>query len=266
MPTHAVAHRDRRGRSLTPDALPMSRPIRGLAAAALSLLALSACTPDASTPRADAGGVARAEAATPASLADAGPVPESPERSARRVVVGGVDLTGIGYDKGSPTAPIVMVDFSDFGCPYCGNHSRQTLPALEREFIATGKVFYKYVPLVMGSFPNGDTAARAAECAAEEGKFWPMHDRLYAGQTEWRKNGAPTPIYARYARELGLDASRFAACLRDGRTESRTRRATDGAMRLGIRATPTFAIDGQGIEGALPLEVFQNVLREKAAR
>lgn len=184
----------------------------------------------------------------------------------RRVVLHGIDLTGIGYDEGAADAPVVIVNFSDFGCPYCGSHARQTLPALEREFIATGKVFYKYVPLVMGSFPHGDTAARAAECAAEEGKFWPMHDRLFAGQQEWRKNGAPTPIYERYAQELGLDPMRYAACLADGRTEARTQRATEGATRLGIRATPTFAIDGEGIEGALPLDAFQKILREKAGR
>ena len=247
----------------------MSRSFRDLTVAFLAGGALLACSPDASSDRAQGGLVANAEAAPADASPTLGPTlptPPSAERSARRVVVGGVDLTGIGYDKGSPTAPVVMVDFSDFGCPFCGSHARQTLPALEREFIATGKVFYKYVPLVMGGFPNGDTAARAAECAAEEGKFWPMHDRLYAGQQEWRKNGAPTPVYERYAKELGLDAVRFAACLSDARTEPRTRRATDAATRLGIRATPTFAIDGQGIEGALPLDVFQKVLRERLAR
>lgn len=248
----------------------MYRILRNLAVASLATLGMLACTPDASADKAGskaASVVADAKAATPGHVAGtAASAPESSERSARRVVVGGVDFTGIGYDKGSPTAPIVILDFSDFGCPYCGSHSRQTLPELEREFIATGKVFYKYVPLVMGSFPNGNTAARAAECAAEEGKFWAMHDRLFAGQQEWRKNSAPTPIYERYARELGLDAPSFAACLEDGRTEARTRRASEGARQLGIRATPTFAIDGEGIEGALPLDAFQKFLREKAGR
>ena len=236
---------------------------RDLMVATLATLTFLACSPDASADRAatdSPGIVADAQAATAAAA------PESAERSTRRVVLAGVDLTGIGYDMGSPTAPIVMVDFSDFGCPYCGSYARETRPSLEREFIATGKVFYKYVPLVMGSFPNGDTAARAAECAAEQGKFWPMHDRLFAGQQEWRKNGAPTPVYERYARELGLDTSGFAACLQDGRTEARTRKATESAMKLGIRATPTFAIDGEGIEGALPLDMFQKILREKTTR
>ena len=247
----------------------MSRSLRNLMIAPLTAAALLACAPDASTDRRDAGAVADAQAAPAPALSsptNVAAAPPSAERSARRVVLNGIDLTGIGYDKGSPTAPIVMVDFSDFGCPYCGSHARQTLPELEREFIATGKVFYKYVPLVMGSFPNGDTAARASECAAEEGKFWPMHDRLYAGQQEWRKNGAPTPVYQRYAQELGLDPTRFAACLADARTEARTQQATAVAQRLGIRATPTFAVDGEGIEGALPLDVFQKLLREKTGR
>lgn len=245
----------------------MSRSLRDLMVAPLTAVALLACAPDASTDRRDAAAVADAQAA-PAPAVSSPPnaaAPPSAERSARRVVLNGVDLTGVGYDKGSPTAPIVMVDFSDFGCPYCGSHARETLPALNEEFIASGKVFYKYMPIVMG-FPNGDSAARAAECAANEGKFWPMHDRLFAGQTEWRKNGAPVPVYERYAKELGLDAVEFAACLQDGRTDGRTRQATDVAQQLGVRATPTFAVDGEGIEGALPLDVFQKLLREKAAR
>ena len=237
------------------------RTFRALAVAIVASMTVLACTPDAPPNAAP-----DARTSTPLRAGGASAATASAERSARRVVVAGVDLTGIGYDQGSPTAPIVMVDFSDFGCPFCGSHARQTLPALESEFILTGKVFYKYVPLVMGSFPNGDTAARAAECAGDEGKFWPMHDRLFAGQQEWRRNGAPTPVYERYAAELGLDTSRYAACLRDGHTEPRTRRATEAAMRLGIRATPTFSIDGEAIEGALPLDLFQKILREKAER
>ena len=254
----------------------MSCIVRDSAVAALVAFSLAACSPESSARDAPAAPVDSAIGANVASVAmppvAAGAVGEDmrgemgDERSSRRVVLNGIDLTGVGYDKGSATAPIVMVDFSDFGCPYCGSHARQTLPSLEREFIATGKVFYKYVPLVMGMFPNGNTAARAAECAADEGKFWPMHDRLYAGQQEWRKNGTPTPIYQRYAQDLGIDAARFAACLADGHTEGRTRKASGVAQSLGIRATPTFTIDAQGVEGALPLDVFQKLLREKSAR
>ena len=134
----------------------MSRLLRDLLVAPLIGVALLACAPDASNDQRDTDATVDASAAAArgaqlnadllnapqtsaaAAAAASDAAPPGGERSARRVVLYGVDLTGVGYDKGDPNAPIVMVDFSDFGCPYCGNHARQTLPELEREFIATG--------------------------------------------------------------------------------------------------------------------------------
>src|SRR5687768_8294750 len=137
--------------------LPAARALMLGATAAL----LAACGPDAAPaaqrPRADSAGVA---AAPPKAAAGGAPdtlvVEAAPAGAPTRVVLHGVDLTGVGYDRGDPKAPVVMVEFSDFGCPYCAKHARETFPALERDFIATGKLFYKHVPFVMGMFPNGD--------------------------------------------------------------------------------------------------------------
>lgn len=192
------------------------------------------------------------------------PVPPTPS-DARRVTVNGVDLTGIGYDLGNPQASVVIVNFSDFGCPFCSSFARETQPSLDREFIRTGKVFFKYVPFVMGMFPNGDVAARAAECAAEQGKFWAMHDSIYAAQKEWKRATAPANVFQRYASGLGIDAARFAACYADGHTDGRTAAATNSADRLRIRATPTFYVNGRMIEGALPLPDFRRLLNEELA-
>lgn len=178
----------------------------------------------------------------------------------RQVRVNGIDLTGIGYDVGNPAATIVLVNFSDFGCPFCGTFARESYPGLEREFVRTGKVFFKYVPFVMGMFPNGEQAARAAECAADQGSFWPMHDQLYGAQREWKSSRSPELHFGRYAAALGLDTVRFGACHAGGETDGRTGRANDRAARLGIRATPTFFINDQQIEGALPLEQFRRIL------
>lgn len=212
-------------------------------------------------------------ASVPASAAQAAPALGSSARAARpendsagrdrqprRVLVNGIDLTGIGYDVGNPMAPIVLVNFSDFGCPYCGTFARQTYPSLDKEFVRTGKVFFKYVPFVMGMFPNGAEAARAAECAADQGRFWPMHDALYGAQAEWKSTRSPEPLFQRHAAAIGLDTAVFSACYADRRTDQRTDRANDRATRLGIRATPTFFVNDQQIEGALPLEVFRQVL------
>jgi len=184
--------------------------------------------------------------------------------SVRPISIGGIDLGAIGYDKGSPNAPIVVVEFSDFGCPYCGEFARETFPSLDREFIAAGKVFFKYVPFVIGTFPNASEAARAAECAGEQNGFWPMYDQLFAAQSEWKRDRSPGAVFARYAAGAGLDKSHFAACYARAEIHPRTRRANDVADRLGVRVTPSFIVNGRAVEGALPLADFRRLLNELA--
>ncbi len=235
----------------------MVLPVRALAVAGAFAL-LAGCSPDSPAPTNSASSpIAHTQSAR---LAPAGSAPAA--AAPRHVVVNGIDLTGVGYDLGNPAAPIVLVNFSDFGCPFCGSFARETQPALNDEFIGTGKVFFKYVPFVMGMFPNGDEAARASECAAEDARFWGMHDQLYAGQNEWKRSSAPEPVFQRYAVALGMDGQKFAACYASGRTDARTGVASDRAHRLGIRATPTFFIGDRQVEGALPLAEFRRVLTE----
>lgn len=206
------------------------------------------------TPPASAGKGTAPAATTPATAAAA--VPAGP----RRVVLHGVDLTGVGYDQGSPTAPVVLVNFSDFGCPYCARFSLETYPAIERDYVKTGKVFFKYVPFVMGMFPNGAQAARAAECAAESGRFWAMHDRLYERQREWKGTRTPYELFQDDARAVGLDAGQFDACYAKDGLHRRTRQANAAAEALGVRVTPSFLVGDRGVEGALPLERFRELL------
>lgn len=193
---------------------------------------------------------------TPATTPTARAAPAGP----RRVDFHGVDLTGVGYDQGSPAAPVVLVNFSDFGCPFCARFSQETYPTIERDYVKTGKVFFKYVPFVMGMFPNGDQAARAAECAAEAGRFWPMHDRLYAEQRAWKGTRAPYELFQREARRVGLDAGRFDACYAKEGRHPRTRQANAAAEALGVRVTPSFLVGDRGVEGALPLAQFRELL------
>ena len=212
--------------------------------------------------------------ADPAPAAQQRPASSAPPSASgvadTRVVVGGTDLTSVGYDRGDPRAPIVMVDLSDFGCGYCARHALETLPALEREYIATGKVFYKYVPFVMGMFPNGELAARAAECAGEQDRFWPMHDSVYARQRDWKRGSDPNGVFTRLAQQVVPDPRRWAACYASDRRAARTKAANEAASRLGVRATPTFFVNGQMVEGALPLDVLRGglstMLRELGVR
>ena len=251
-------------------------------AMSLTVLLLAACGgPRDRSSTGDAADTARRASPTAASVPASSPAPapaadsatqpvnaprmapvgaSKPERSARRVVVNGVDLTGVGYDKGSDSAPVVVVNFSDFGCPFCGSFARETEPSIEREYVRTGKVFFKYVPFVVGMFPNGQQAARAAECAADQGKFWPMHDRLYAAQTRWKQTVDPLAAFRQFAISLGMDTARFGQCYAANRLHPRTQRANDAADQLGVRVTPTFVVNGRGVEGALPLPQFRQLL------
>lgn len=175
-------------------------------------------------------------------------------------MIAGVDLTGIGYDRGDPRAPVVVVDLSDFACPYCGEFSRETYPVIEREYVRTGKVLFKYVPFVAGNFPHSREATRAAECSADAGKFWEMFDRLYATQAEWRKGNAADAQMAALAANIPIDSARFTDCYRDRRTDVRTARATDLANRLGVRVTPSFLVNDRPIQGALSAPEFRTVI------
>lgn len=175
-----------------------------------------------------------------------------------------LDVEGVGHARGAEDAPVTVVEFSDFGCPFCGTFALGTYPVLEEEFVATGAVRWVYVPIVMGIFPNGDGAARAAECAAEQGEdaFWAMHSVLYERQTGWKSASDPAPMFARYAAEIGLDADAFGSCYAENRGRGRIEAGNALAARAFVRATPTFFVNGRRVQGALPLEYFRAILEE----
>ena len=175
-------------------------------------------------------------------------------------MVAGVDFTGIGYDQGSVNAPVVVIDFSDFGCPYCAQFTRETYPVIEREYVTTGKVFFKYVPFVVGMFPHAAEATRVAECVGDQGRFWAMADHLYEAQSEWKRASDPRPLLVGIASVVGADTSVVSQCYRDGRSEPRTARANDAANTLGVRVTPSFLVNERPIQGALPLAEFRKVI------
>ena len=208
---------------------------------------------------------ASTSASIPAAASPPQPSADRQMSSRRTVDVLGSDLTAVGYDRGQPSASVVVVDFSDFGCPYCAQFERETLPAIDRDYIKTGKVYFKFVPFVAGMFPNSTQAARAAECAADQGQFWLMHDSLFASQSEWKKSLAPYQLFQRDAADLGLDAGRFSACYVGKQTDGRTDRATSVANRVGVRVTPSFVVNGHPVEGALPLADFRKVLDDALA-
>ena len=172
-----------------------------------------------------------------------------------------VDLEGIGYVLGSPGAPVTVVELGDFGCWACALFHRTTWPTIEREFVQTGRVQWRHVPFLFG-LRHGDDGTKAAECAADQGQYWEMHDLLFTRHEEWTKPRNPKDFLHTYAKELGLDAEAFETCYKDDHGKARTRRATRAADHLDVSGTPTFFINGSRALGALTIEVFRALLEE----
>ncbi len=172
-----------------------------------------------------------------------------------------VDLNGVGHVLGSPEAPVVVVELGDFGCGACALFHQTTWPAIEREFVQTGRVQWRHVPFLLG-LRHGDEGTKAAECAADQGQYWEMHDLLYTRHKEWTKPRNPRDVLRTYASELGLDADTFATCYEEDHGKDRTRRATRAAEELDVSGTPTFFINGSRALGALTIEVFRRLLED----
>ncbi len=228
------------------------RPTGILLLGVLLIGASSACT---DPPDAAAGEDAGARSPVPERLPPGSPRVPSARQEARPL-----RLDEIGYDRGSPDAPVKVVELSDFGCRFCRQFNQETYPTLHREYVETGRVQWKYVPFVSGMFPNALEAAIAAECAGEQGDFEAMRVRLYVDPQEWKGSAQPDSVFTRYAREVGLDVPRFRACVDGGWREDRVRMNIRLGREVGVRGTPTFLVDGFPIQGALPLEAFREIL------
>lgn len=154
---------------------------------------------------------------------------------------------------GAASAPITLVEFSDFECPFCGRFYSQTLPQVEEEYINTGQVRYVYRHFPITSIhPNAEGAALASECANEQGQFRAFHDMIFENQTS-----IGTSDLKSYAAQLGLNTTQFNSCLDSKKYQAKVDADTSLGNQLGVTGTPTFYINGQIIPGAQPYEAFQ---------
>ena len=162
--------------------------------------------------------------------------------------------------KGSPRAPVTVYEMSDFQCPFCKRHVDQTFPALEKEYIATGKVRWIYINLPLPMHRNAPAAAEFAMCAARLGKFWPAHDQLFRHQLEWAELPNPEGFFLRLADSLHLGRDQIKGCLQKGETRDEIQDDAAGAARAGANSTPTFYIEGGMMSGAYPPEIWRPIL------
>ena len=170
-----------------------------------------------------------------------------------------VTLTA-GYVRGSPDAPIEIVEFGDFECPGCGEFATKTEPQIQANLVAPGIARFRFIDLqVTPTHRNAPAASVAAACANDQGKFWEMHDRIFAGQTEWSTTATlqPKPILQGYAKEIGLDVKAWDECYTAERHIETLTTNMQQAVRVGLNRTPSIMIGRRVLIGAQPYDVVK---------
>jgi protein-disulfide isomerase len=151
-----------------------------------------------------------------------------------------------GHLLGSAGAPVTIIEYTDFQCPYCGQLAMNVEPVIEDEFVSTGQVKVQARTVaILGEESN--LAAQAAECANDQGRFWDFHDTLYANQKGENKGAFVPKNLKRFAEALGLDMAAFDSCLDSGKYASKVKDDTDAARQLGLSSTPTVFVNGQAV-------------------
>jgi protein-disulfide isomerase len=197
------------------------------------------------------------------------PTPSRTERAAPPLPVEPISLEGA-PTSGSPTAKVALVVYSDFQCPFCARFARETLPTLEQQYVATGKVLLAFRQFPLDIHPLAAKAAEGSLCAARQGKFWPFHDALFGSP-----QGLDASSLLGHAERLGLNQNAFAECL-SGQTAANVASDRQGGQTFAITGTPTFLVGplvAQGrvkiserFSGALPLAQFQAKLDDVLRR
>jgi protein-disulfide isomerase len=163
--------------------------------------------------------------------------------------------------KGDDDAPVTIIEFSDFQCPFCSRFYTQTLPQLENEYINTGKVKFVYMHFPLDNIhPEATPAALATECARDQGKFWEFHDLVFENQ-----QSIGDASYKQWASQLSLDTTKFNDCYDSKKFETDVRDDLAKGSAAGIRGTPGFLLNGQLISGAQPFAVFQQAIEAELA-
>jgi protein-disulfide isomerase len=203
-----------------------------------------------------------APAPAPAAAAAGGNRPPAIEDIAGQKL--SVDLPAVSR-KGAKTAPVVLLEFSDYECPFCGRYATSTYAEVDKAFVATNRIQYAFKNLPLPMHAQAKPAAAAAECAGAQGKYWEMHDRLFANQ-----DGFKDAVWNQAAGALGLDMAAFEACL--GSMEPKINTDLTDAGRVGAVATPTFFVGRladnnrvqllKRINGAQPFAEFERALND----
>lgn len=172
---------------------------------------------------------------------------------------------------GDPNAPVTIIEYSDFQCPFCGRFARETEPLILQNYVVPGKVRLVYRTFGDWIGPESLLAAEAAYCAGDQGKFWDFHDILFYNQHGENEGAFSRPRIETMAKMLGLNMDQFNQCLDSHKYQKQAMQDLQDGKAAGVKGTPSFVIiapDGsqQFIEGALPYARFQEAIDAALAK
>jgi protein-disulfide isomerase len=162
--------------------------------------------------------------------------------------------------KGDANAPVTIIEFSDFECPFCGKYVEETYPLIIKNYVDTGVVKYVFRDFPLSFHQNAQKAAEAAECAGEQNQYWEMHDILFANNDKLSVNDLKG-----YAVELGLDTEDFNTCLDSNKMAEEVKKDMADGVEYGVTGTPAFFINGKLVSGAMPYESFEQEIEAALA-
>lgn len=169
---------------------------------------------------------------------------------------------------GSSDAPVTIVEYSDYQCPYCSRFHSGAYQGLVSEYISTGKVKLIFKDFPLSFHPQAQKASEAANCTLEQDtmKYWQMHDMLFTRNAEWAGKENASEIFKSFASDLGLDKGDFETCLDSGKyADEVTQDIAEGRIDS-VSGTPSFLINGQQIVGAQPFEAFKKIIEAELAK
>ena len=199
--------------------------------------------------RVDISNILEAQGGIPSAAA-----PTQPNQAAQEPTRGTISVDDDPV-KGDANAPITIVEFSDFECPFCARFYSQTYKQLETEYIDTGKVKLVFRDFPLGFHQNAQKASEAAECADDQGKFWEMHDAIFENQ-----QSLSISSLKQWAGQIGLDTGEFNSCLDSGKHSEEVQSDFREGATYGVSGTPSFFINGIQLVGAQPFSAFKQII------
>ncbi|HLC90548.1 MAG TPA: thioredoxin domain-containing protein [Candidatus Nanoarchaeia archaeon] len=160
--------------------------------------------------------------------------------------------------KGDKDAPVTIVEFSDYECPFCARFYSETLGQIDEQYNKTGKVKLIYRDFPLSFHQQAQKAAEAAECAGEQGKYYEMHDKLFGQGVQ-----GGVASFKAYAKDLGLNSADFDSCLDSGKMATEIRKDMSDGSKAGVQGTPAFFVNGVLVSGAQPFSAFQQVIESQ---